>query len=112
MLVRGCEFKENKPQVLLGPDVRRAIVSENILTGAPRIANQMTKPGSPSSATTSPTRRNLPARMTRPNRPGRTGRPGGRPAPGHYFTLTSRKISPAMAPTVLPSVAMRRAILP
>ncbi|MGH7951710.1 MAG: glycosyl hydrolase family 28-related protein [Limisphaerales bacterium] len=39
LLVRGCEFQEDKPQVELGKDVRRAIISDNILTGAPRIAN-------------------------------------------------------------------------
>ncbi len=32
-LVRGCEFRENKPQIELGEAVRRAAISGNILTG-------------------------------------------------------------------------------
>lgn len=40
VLVNGCEFQEDKPQVKLGEDVRRAIISDNIFTGQPRIANQ------------------------------------------------------------------------
>lgn len=39
LLVRGCEFQENKPQIELGQAVRRAIISDNIFTGEPRIAN-------------------------------------------------------------------------
>jgi hypothetical protein len=40
VLVRGCEFREAKPQITLGPDVRRAVISGNILTGPARIDNQ------------------------------------------------------------------------
>ena len=40
MLVRGCEFRESKPQITLGPEVRRAVISGNILTGPARIENQ------------------------------------------------------------------------
>ncbi len=40
VLVRGCEFRENKPQLELGENVRRVIFSENILTGKARIANR------------------------------------------------------------------------
>ena len=40
VLVRGCEFRENKPQIDLGPDVRRAVVSDNVVAGALRVVNQ------------------------------------------------------------------------
>ncbi len=40
LLVRGCEFRADRPQVQIGEDVRRAVVSENILAGKPRIANR------------------------------------------------------------------------
>lgn len=39
LLIRGCEFRENKPQVLLNEGVRRAIVTGNLLTGPARITN-------------------------------------------------------------------------
>ena len=37
ILIRGCEFMENKPQVYLGKEVQRAIVTGNLLTGKQRI---------------------------------------------------------------------------
>jgi hypothetical protein len=40
MLVRGCEFRQNRPQIDLGADVRRAVITGNVFTGAPRINNQ------------------------------------------------------------------------
>ena len=40
VVVRGCEFRENKPQIGLGEGVRRAVVSGNILTGQARIMNK------------------------------------------------------------------------
>ncbi len=40
VLVRGCEFREDKPQVELGEGVRRAVITGNIFTGAARIANR------------------------------------------------------------------------
>lgn len=40
VLVRGCEFHENKPQIQLGESVRRAVISENVMTGKLRIENQ------------------------------------------------------------------------
>ncbi len=40
VLVRGCEFQADKPQVELGEKVRRAVISDNIITGKPRIANR------------------------------------------------------------------------
>ena len=42
VLVRGCEFRQDRPQIELGPDVRRAVIAENIFTGAERIANKST----------------------------------------------------------------------
>ena len=39
VLVRGCEFQEDKPQIELGEKVRRAVVSDNVLTGKRRITN-------------------------------------------------------------------------
>lgn len=40
VLVRGCEFRENKPQIELGPSVRRAVITDNVMTGQLRITNQ------------------------------------------------------------------------
>jgi hypothetical protein len=39
VLVRGCEFQADKPQIELGEKIRRAVVSDNVLTGKPRITN-------------------------------------------------------------------------
>jgi len=38
--VRGCEFRENKPQIALGEKVRRAVISVNVITGPLRIENK------------------------------------------------------------------------
>ncbi|MCD6394857.1 MAG: hypothetical protein J7M40_15310, partial [Planctomycetes bacterium] len=40
VLVRGCEFRQNRPQINLGENVRRAIIAENLFTGAERITNK------------------------------------------------------------------------
>jgi hypothetical protein len=40
LLVRGCEFQQDKPQIELGPDVRRAVISDNVFTGKPRVGNR------------------------------------------------------------------------
>jgi hypothetical protein len=40
VLVRGCEFKKDAPQVRLGPDVQRAVVAENVFSGPARIENR------------------------------------------------------------------------
>ena len=42
VLVRGCEFRQDRPQIQLGKDVRRAVIAENVFTGAERIANEST----------------------------------------------------------------------
>jgi hypothetical protein len=39
VLVRGCEFRANKPQVVLGEQVRRAVISDNLVEGTLRISN-------------------------------------------------------------------------
>ena len=39
VLVRGCEFQENKPQIELGENVRRAVISDNVFKGKARIDN-------------------------------------------------------------------------
>jgi hypothetical protein len=39
VLVRGCEFREAKPQIELGAAVRRAVITDNIITGPAKIAN-------------------------------------------------------------------------
>jgi Pectate lyase superfamily protein len=43
VLIRGCEFHEDKPQIELGENVRRAVISDNIFTGKSRIANHSQK---------------------------------------------------------------------
>jgi hypothetical protein len=40
LLVRGCEFREAKPQIELGELVRRAVISDNVFTGPAQIANR------------------------------------------------------------------------
>jgi hypothetical protein len=40
VLVRGCTFGEAHSHIKLGPGVRRAVVSENVMTGPVRIDNQ------------------------------------------------------------------------
>jgi len=42
LLVRGCEFRQDKKQVYLGPHVSRAIISENLIAGTERITNEST----------------------------------------------------------------------
>jgi hypothetical protein len=40
VLIRGCEFRQDRPQIQLGKDVSRAVIAENIFTGSERIDNQ------------------------------------------------------------------------
>jgi hypothetical protein len=42
ILVRGCEFRQNRPQIHLGKDVRRAVIVGNVFTGTERITNEST----------------------------------------------------------------------
>jgi hypothetical protein len=44
VIVRGCEFHEDKPQVDLGENVRRAVITENVMAGQTRINNRSKKP--------------------------------------------------------------------
>jgi hypothetical protein len=39
VVVRGCEFRANKPQIKLGEAVKRAIVTDNLVNGALRVRN-------------------------------------------------------------------------
>ena len=40
LIVRGCEFQADKPQIQLEESVRRAVITDNLLTGAARIHNR------------------------------------------------------------------------
>ncbi|UCD53490.1 MAG: hypothetical protein JSW27_12715 [Phycisphaerales bacterium] len=40
VLIRGCEFRRDRPQIELGEGVRRAIIAENMFTGRERIVNR------------------------------------------------------------------------
>jgi hypothetical protein len=40
VLVRGCEFQEDKPQIELGEGVRKAVISDNIIKGKLRLTNR------------------------------------------------------------------------
>ena len=40
ILVRGCEFQQDKPQIELGEKARRAVLSDNVFKGKARISNQ------------------------------------------------------------------------
>jgi len=40
LLVRGCEFREDKPQIEIGEAVRRAVVTGNMFTGRARVTNR------------------------------------------------------------------------
>jgi hypothetical protein len=40
VLIRGCEFRQNRPQIDLGEKITRAVIAENVFTGAQRISNQ------------------------------------------------------------------------
>ncbi len=39
LMVRGCEFREAKPQIQLGENVRRAVIADNVVRGKLQIAN-------------------------------------------------------------------------
>jgi hypothetical protein len=39
LLVRGCEFREDKPHIKLGENVEHAIISDNLYKSKPRITN-------------------------------------------------------------------------
>jgi hypothetical protein len=43
VLVRGCEFQRDKAQVDLGVDVRRAVISDNIMKGRLRVTNHSSR---------------------------------------------------------------------
>lgn len=39
VLIRGCEFRQNKPHIALGENVARAVITGNLFRGAAQIAN-------------------------------------------------------------------------
>jgi hypothetical protein len=39
LLVNGCEFRQDKPQITLGGQVRRSVITGNVFTGKPRLTN-------------------------------------------------------------------------
>ncbi len=43
VLVRGCEFQMNRPQIRLGEKVRRAVIADNVINGKLRVTNQSGK---------------------------------------------------------------------
>jgi len=43
ILIQGCEFRQNKPHVLLGKEVDRAIITGNLFTGPVQIQNDSGK---------------------------------------------------------------------
>ena len=40
LLVRGCEFRADRPQIELGEGVRRAVITDNVFTGAARLTHR------------------------------------------------------------------------
>jgi hypothetical protein len=40
VLIRGCEFRQDRPQIQLGEKVKRAIITDNLFAGSERIINQ------------------------------------------------------------------------
>jgi len=40
VLIRGCEFRQDRPQIELGEGVRRAVIAENVFAGPERIVNR------------------------------------------------------------------------
>jgi hypothetical protein len=43
VLVRGCEFQVNKPQIDLGANVRRAVIADNLIKGKLRVKNSSSR---------------------------------------------------------------------
>lgn len=44
VFIRGCEFRDHKPQIYLGPELRGAIVSDNMMHWPVDIRNEMKQP--------------------------------------------------------------------
>jgi hypothetical protein len=40
VIVRGCEFQQDKPQISLGRDAKRAVIAENLVRGKLRVTNE------------------------------------------------------------------------
>ncbi len=43
VLIRGCEFRQDKPHISLGPAVDRAVITGNLFTGSAQIQNASSK---------------------------------------------------------------------
>lgn len=43
VLVRGCEFQANKPQIALGTNVMRAVIADNLVRGKLRLKNESSR---------------------------------------------------------------------
>lgn len=43
LLVRGCEFKKDRPQVYLGKNVTSAVITDNLIEGKKRIVNKTSR---------------------------------------------------------------------
>ena len=69
VLIRGCEFREDKPQILLEKGVRRAVVTDNLIDGTERIVNKAD--GNVVIAHNVPTERHEPRGERRLRRPGK-----------------------------------------
>lgn len=44
IIVRGCEFQADRPQIFLGENVKKAIITDNLMKGAIRIENHSKAP--------------------------------------------------------------------
>jgi hypothetical protein len=42
-MIQGCEFRQNKPHILLGKGVARAVITSNLFTGPSQIQNETGK---------------------------------------------------------------------
>jgi len=43
VMIQGCEFRQNKPHILLGKGVARAVITSNLFTGPSQIQNETGK---------------------------------------------------------------------
>ncbi|MGQ9523806.1 MAG: glycosyl hydrolase family 28-related protein [Armatimonadota bacterium] len=40
LIVRGCEFRDGRKQISIGPNVRRAVITGNVIAGSVQISNE------------------------------------------------------------------------
>lgn len=72
VLVRGCDFQEDKPQIELAEGVTRAVISDNLFRGKPRVTNRSNTP-----------------RVSASNR--RCGLNGVKPTPKNELIISARR---------------------